>query len=54
MSHVVADVVPYLLCERNFPVECPEPSHPGTGHLFMEKPAAEAIDKEVEEEEQTE
>lgn len=23
----------YLLCERNFPVEWPEPSHPGTGHL---------------------
>ena len=23
----------YLLWERNFPVECPDPSHPGTGHL---------------------
>ena len=23
----------YLLWDKNFPVECPEPSHPGTGHL---------------------
>ena len=23
----------YLLCERNFPVACPEPSQPGIGHL---------------------
>lgn len=23
----------YLRCERNFPVECPEPSQPGIGHL---------------------
>jgi hypothetical protein len=23
----------YLLCERNFPVAWPDPSHPGIGHL---------------------
>ena len=23
----------YLLCERNFPVACPEPSQPGIGHI---------------------
>lgn len=27
------DYFAYLLCERNLPVECPEPSHPGIGHL---------------------
>ena len=25
--------IKYLLCERNLPVECPEPSQPGMGHL---------------------
>jgi hypothetical protein len=23
----------YLLCDKNFPVACPDPSHPGMGHL---------------------
>ena len=27
----------YLLWERNFPVEWPDPSHPGTGHLWRRR-----------------
>ena len=27
----------HLLCERNFPVAWPDPSHPGIGHLKKSK-----------------
>lgn len=33
----------HLLCDKNLPVEWPEPSHPGIGHL---ENVAEKINKE--------
>lgn len=32
-EHILGYAIIYLLWERNFPVACPEPSHPGMGHL---------------------